>query len=415
MSAESPASILFSSDGIELAVQNGVSTPANTRGIIATGQSADGYSRFIKLDTLGNVIVAGSGTAGSPAGGVLTIQGSPTGTPIPISGSITATSSGNATPSDGYANPSNASLEFSLLAGFNGTTWDRLRTGTTNADAVANLTLGALQTGSYLYGYNGATWDRLRSSTANGLVVDVTRIQTAVTANQGTSNTLANAWATKITDTTNGPVAVKAASTAAIATDPALVVAISPNNSVTTVGGTTPADAFANPTTAQTDFSLQAGFNGTTWDRLRTQGSNADAISVLTLGVQTTAGYLYGFNGTTWDRLRSSTTNGLVVDVSRVQGVVSPPVSATSTLSNVAASASNVTLLAANSARLGATIYNDSNNVLYVKLGTTASTTSFTIRLLSQSYWEVPFNYTGRIDGIWNGSNGSARMDELTA
>jgi hypothetical protein len=43
----------------------------------------------------------------------------------------------------------------------------------------------------------------------------------------------------KIWDGTNGPAAVKAASTAAIATDPALVVAISPNNVVPTKGALT--------------------------------------------------------------------------------------------------------------------------------------------------------------------------------
>lgn len=66
-----------------------------------------------------------------------------------------------------------------------------------------------------------------------------------VTAIQGTANTSANAWPHKITDGTN-VAAVKAASTAAVASDPALVVAISPNNSLTvsnpSVGttGTTP-------------------------------------------------------------------------------------------------------------------------------------------------------------------------------
>lgn len=50
-----------------------------------------------------------------------------------------------------------------------------------------------------------------------------------VTANQGTANTAANAWPVKTTDGTN-VAAVKAASTAAVAADPALVVAISPNN-----------------------------------------------------------------------------------------------------------------------------------------------------------------------------------------
>lgn len=51
----------------------------------------------------------------------------------------------------------------------------------------------------------------------------------STTANQGTANTLANAWPFKITDATNGPAAVKPASTAAAATDPGLVVDISPN------------------------------------------------------------------------------------------------------------------------------------------------------------------------------------------
>lgn len=49
------------------------------------------------------------------------------------------------------------------------------------------------------------------------------------TTNQGTAASLANAWSTKITDATNGPAAVKATKTAAATTDPALVVAISPN------------------------------------------------------------------------------------------------------------------------------------------------------------------------------------------
>ena len=51
-------------------------------------------------------------------------------------------------------------------------------------------------------------------------------------ANQGTAATLANAWSTKITDAVNGPVAVKASKIAPAVTDPALVVAISPNGIV---------------------------------------------------------------------------------------------------------------------------------------------------------------------------------------
>lgn len=50
-----------------------------------------------------------------------------------------------------------------------------------------------------------------------------------VTANQGTAGSAAQGWFSRITDGTN-TAAVKAASTAAVAADPALVVAISPNN-----------------------------------------------------------------------------------------------------------------------------------------------------------------------------------------
>jgi hypothetical protein len=52
----------------------------------------------------------------------------------------------------------------------------------------------------------------------------------STTANQGTANTLANGWSVKITDGTNGPVAVKPPSTAPVSADPSLVVGINPNS-----------------------------------------------------------------------------------------------------------------------------------------------------------------------------------------
>lgn len=86
----------------------------------------------------------------------------------------------------------------------------------------------------------------------------------------------------------------------------------------------------------------------------------------------------------------------------------------TATHSNVASSATNVTLLAANTARLGATIYNDSNVPVNVKLAATASATSFAIRMKPGSYYEVPYGYNGIIDGIWDSADGSARVVEFT-
>jgi hypothetical protein len=45
-------------------------------------------------------------------------------------------------------------------------------------------------------------------------------------------------------------------------------------------GATTPADAFANPTTAGVQFDFLAGYNGTTWDRLRVDGSKNLLVGV---------------------------------------------------------------------------------------------------------------------------------------
>lgn len=87
--------------------------------------------------------------------------------------------------------------------------------------------------------------------------------------------------------------------------------------------------------------------------------------------------------------------------------------SATPTQSSVSGSGTSVSLLAANSSRLGATIFNDSSALLYLKLGATASTTSFTALLGTNDYYEVPFNYTGAIDGIWSSATGAARITEI--
>jgi hypothetical protein len=43
---------------------------------------------------------------------------------------------------------------------------------------------------------------------------------------------------------------------------------------------------------------------------------------------------------------------------------------------------------------------NDSSAILYVKLGATASVTDYTVHWLG-FYYEIPFSYTGRIDGVW--------------
>jgi hypothetical protein len=81
--------ILYDVNGDPLAVDDGVAIPAGTP-LIISGGSDGTNSRYIKVDSSGNQILVGLGIAGTPAGGVITIQGDPAGTPIPISGNITA-------------------------------------------------------------------------------------------------------------------------------------------------------------------------------------------------------------------------------------------------------------------------------------------------------------------------------------
>ena len=89
--------------------------------------------------------------------------------------------------------------------------------------------------------------------------------------------------------------------------------------------------------------------------------------------------------------------------------------STTPAVTRVAGSASNVILLALNTSRKMATFYNESTKILYLKMGATASNISYTVQLVSGAYYELPSPvYTGRIDGIWSGTNGAVQVTELT-
>jgi hypothetical protein len=88
----------------------------------------------------------------------------------------------------------------------------------------------------------------------------------------------------------------------------------------------------------------------------------------------------------------------------------------------VAASATEVTLLAANARRTDAAITNDSAAYLYIKHGTGVSTSSFRVRLDPGGLYELPqrFNadgrrlgpYTGTVTGLWSSATGQAVVSE---
>lgn len=84
-------------------------------------------------------------------------------------------------------------------------------------------------------------------------------------------------------------------------------------------------------------------------------------------------------------------------------------------IANVAASTSSVTLQAANNARRGLIVYNDSESILYLKYTSGASSTSFTVRIEPFQAWVMPEPvFTGLVAGIWVTATGAARMTELT-
>lgn len=101
-------------------------------------------------------------------------------------------------------------------------------------------------------------------------------------------------------------------------------------------------------------------------------------------------------------------------------GGVAPPTGDnavnTATVTSVASAATSTTILAANTARYGASIANDDANALYLLLGGgTASTSNYTVKLFTDDYFQVPFGFTGAITGIWAADgSGSARVTEYT-
>lgn len=85
---------------------------------------------------------------------------------------------------------------------------------------------------------------------------------------------------------------------------------------------------------------------------------------------------------------------------------------ASPTLANVTMTGSSVTLQASNTARRNLMIFNDSGVVVYVKLGSSASATSFTVKLVDQAYYELPAPvYTGIVTAL--GASGSVRVTEV--
>ena len=219
--------------------------------LIAGSDGTD--TRSLTTDASGHPVIVGDGTAGSPAGGVVSVQGVAGGTALPVSFSGTTTVVGDAASGSPVAgNPV-------LIGGSDGTDARTISTDASGhpvivGDGTAGSPAGGVVSVQGVVG--GQSLPVSGSVTASG----------TVTSNQGTANTVANAWPTEITDGTHGPAAVKAASTAAAAADPSLVIALSPNSPLPTganvVGAVTQSGAWTATVTQATPANLQAEVGG---------------------------------------------------------------------------------------------------------------------------------------------------------
>lgn len=172
-------------------------------------------------------------------------------------------------------------------------------------------------------------------------------------------------------------------------------------------GGTGPATTLTQRVALANNVSIPAGTNNigdvdvltVPADPFGTNGDGASSTGSISAKLRTMAIQI--------ESMIIDSSNNLRVQTQRPNS---------SNVTSVADSATSVQLLASTTSRQGATITNTSSATLYVKLGTTASLSSFTVPIVTGAYYEVPFGYTGRIDGIWasDPGDGAALITEVS-
>lgn len=169
-------------------------------------------------------------------------------------------------------------------------------------------------------------------------------------------------------------------------------------------------------------FAVQAAQSGT-WNITNVSGTVSLPTGAATAANQSTANTALSAIQTAVQLIDNAISgNEMQVDVvaalpagTNTIGVVMDERVSTPSLSNVSGSTSSVQLLASTAGRKAAYFHNDSTSVAYVKFGTTASTTSYTVKMNPDAFYEIPQPvYTGRIDAIWASATGAMRITELT-
>ncbi len=389
MSLESPIKTLFNSDGYEIVVKEGESLPANSGAFLLAG--SDGTdTHYISLDSEGRKLVAGVGTAGTPDGGVLSIQGASGGTDLPVNisnfpadQSVVQDDASELLASVGGLGASGSSIVGNpvRLGVSDGTDTVDLLSDSTGKLIVA----GAAESGSALAGapVRIAAFDG--TDTVDVLSDDQGRLISVGAAADGS----AVAGAPILLDGSDG------ADTRTLQTDT--------SGRLIYVGAVADGVALAGSPVrlGASDGSITRDILSDDQGRLIMVG--AAAAGSAPSGFPLLAG---GWDGTNVQIFKLDSNGVLQVNPTKANSAV---------ITTAAASLINTELLDADTEREGAIVYNNSNRPMFIKLGSAATTSSFTVKLGAFDYYEVPAGYTGSIHAIWSDATvvGDARVTEL--
>lgn len=354
--------------------------------------------------TTQNLVPAGDATAGSAVSIDLDSKGTVT---IQVTGTYTGALSAQIT-TDGtnWVTPTNTVFK-NMVTGANSVTIPSASVGIWQIEVIGHAKFRL----SALAAVTGTATIALRAA-ANASQVSIAGVSTAV--NQTTGNASLTSIDTKLpsnltvtatrllVDGSGVTQPVSLTSLPALSTGSNAIGSIT--NTSFEISGTLPAFAATptfnigtapNLTITNTAFTANAGTNLNTSALALESGGNLAGISAklpASLGAKTAANSLS----------------------------VTQAFAATSTLANVASSATSVSLLAANNNRKTAIIINDSTSDLYVTLNASAaSTTNYSLFLAAKVGNTPSFlaingdDYSGEIRGIWSSANGFARITEV--
>lgn len=273
---------------------------------------------------------------------------------------------------DGYTNETDLEQVQGFGMVWNGSTWDRQR-GTTGGTLVTGSVQAAVS-GSVAAVQIGTRVTSIVSITPSSVLVGAsifgqlpagTAVLGSVAALQGT-----NPW------NVAGSVAAFQAGTQITSVSGNVTVVSSIAGGIFPVSGSVAAVVTNFPTTQNVSGSVVA-----------TQGTNPWVIGSIV---------------------------GTVFVAGSVAAIGTPATSSTSSVYAVLSSITSVSILSANTARKGATLYNNAGTPVFVKLGTAATTSVFTVQMLPLSYYEVPYGWTGVVAGITTSNAGIIDVTELT-